>query len=53
MNIRPGNYYAAGCHYLFDNEKETFTVRFPDFNAEKAAAQTEQACQDHLKEKGL
>jgi hypothetical protein len=43
---------VMGCHTMYDEHYEDFVLRFPDFNAEKAAAQTEQAWQDHLKEKG-
>jgi hypothetical protein len=44
--------FEQGCHKLHDDYHWVFDEEFPDFNAEKAAADTEQAWQDHLKEKG-
>jgi len=43
---------TIGCHATYDRTPWVFRAAFPDFNAEKAAQQTEELWQSHLKEKG-
>ncbi len=48
MNIRPGNYYAAGCHYLYDNAP--FSIALGPFDPLKAADATQSAWLLHIGE---
>jgi hypothetical protein len=39
-----------GCHHMYDRYPWAFRLQYPDFDPEKAAAETEQKWQEHLKE---
>lgn len=40
-------YLYAGCHNLYDRHRDVFNARFPDFDAKRAAEETEQLRQEY------
>jgi hypothetical protein len=42
------NGFTFGCHARFDHHRRDFDARFPDFDPERAAAETEKLWQAHL-----